>query len=100
MYVVPGNKVIARVTVILISATFHELIIYAALRTFHPFLFVMFFFIGSALTFVKVTDHYIWHILFVYGIFFGNAMLLLLYTMGYKAWCCGATSFNELFTIG
>lgn len=85
MHVIPGNKAIARATVILISAAFHELIIYVALRLFFPVLFFLFTFLGTALTFIKVTDHYIWHILFLYGQCFGNTIHLTLYTIGYKA---------------
>lgn len=83
-YIIPGNKLVARIAVLLLSAIFHELIIYLSLGVFYPLLFVMFFFVGSALTFVKVSNHLIWHLLFIYGQCFGNILLMVMYTIEYK----------------
>lgn len=84
LHVMPGNKLIARATVLLISALFHEIIITVSTRMFYPVLFILFFFAGTALTFVKVSDSYIWHILFLYGQCFGKMLVIIMYTMKYK----------------
>lgn len=84
IHVAPGNQLIAKAAVFFLSALFHELIITVSIRMICPFLFVLFFFVGTAMTLVKVNDSYIWHVLFIFGNCIGDSMLIIAYTLAYK----------------
>lgn len=70
----------------LVSAAVHELIICFTLDVFAPFLFIMFFGIGTLYLLIKgSSDHPVWHVLFLFSHTLGNSITLSLYAAEYFA---------------
>ncbi|XP_066146207.1 sterol O-acyltransferase 1 [Euwallacea fornicatus] len=80
-HVIPGSKILAKLTVFVISAVVHEWILTCMFGFFFPALFLIFTFAGGALSFVAIPKVDILNVLFWYSLAFGSGMLTSLYAM-------------------
>ncbi|KAK5645058.1 hypothetical protein RI129_006358 [Pyrocoelia pectoralis] len=83
--VVPGNKLIAKLTVFFVSAVVHEYILGFTFRFCFPILFIEFFGIGVAISFLKSGHKVIGNAAVWYGLGLGMGIGISAYALEYYA---------------
>lgn len=79
------NKLVAKLTVFIVSAVVHEWALTYMVGFFFPALFIEFIFGGALLSFFSFPKHTLWNVLFWYGLTFGCGSLISLYSIEYFA---------------
>lgn len=83
--ILPKNKIVAKLTVFFISAVFHEYILGFTFRFFFPILFIQFFGVGVAMTFLKFKQNFVGNIVLWYTNALGMSMNTCAFSMEYYA---------------
>lgn len=78
------NKKVAKVTVILLSAIFHEIILASSMKMCFPCLFVSFFTMGAMSTVFSIPNKNLSHILSKFLFCWGTGFLLTAYSIEYN----------------
>ncbi|XP_066247777.1 sterol O-acyltransferase 1 [Euwallacea similis] len=80
-YVLPGSKIVAKLTVFIISAIVHEWILTCMFGFFFPALFLAFGFTGGVLSFIPIPKVDMVNVFFWYFLALGSGLLTSMYAM-------------------